>query len=80
MRRMVQGLTYVALLGAVVLVPHAIAYAVIPEYVYGAIAEAFPACAQEDSANCVWDARIRGNGQGDSFIDVNGTAYYGKGE
>lgn len=73
-RRMVHGLTYVALLGAVVLVPHAIAYAVIPEYSYGGLS--IPECATEDSTNCVWDATIQGNGTGNSFIDIDGTAYY----
>lgn len=74
MRRVVQGLTYVALLGAVVLVPHAIAYAVIPEYVYGGLS--IPECATEDSTNCYWNAATMGNGTGSSFIDIDGTAYY----
>lgn len=34
-----------------------------------------PACATEDSSNCVWDAQTMGNGTGTSFIDVNGTTY-----
>lgn len=68
---------YTALLGTVVLAPHWIAYTLVPEYSYGAIGELFPECATEDSTNCYWDARIRGNGQGNSFIDINGTAYYG---
>ena len=34
------------------------------------------ACDTEDSTNCYWDANVRGNGAGNSFIDVNGTAYY----
>lgn len=33
-------------------------------------------CDTEDSVNCVWNANVQGNGQGNSFIDVNGTAYY----
>ena len=33
-------------------------------------------CEFEDSANCYWDSSERGNGQGDSFVDVDGTAYY----
>lgn len=33
-------------------------------------------CEFEDSANCYWDASERGNGKGDSFVDVDGTAYY----
>lgn len=76
MRRMVQGVAYVTLLLAVVLIPHAIAYTIVPEYVYGAIADTFPACPTEDSANCVWNAATMGNGQGNSFIDIDGTAYY----
>lgn len=33
-------------------------------------------CATEDSTNCYWDATTQGNGQGRSFVDINGTAYY----
>lgn len=33
-------------------------------------------CAQEDSQNCYWLAAERGNGQGDSFIDLGGVTYY----
>ena len=33
-------------------------------------------CPNEGSANCYWDAAAQGNGQGTSFIDVGGTAYY----
>lgn len=29
-------------------------------------------CKYEDSRNCVWDARHRGNGEGRSFINRNG--------
>lgn len=80
MARTVQALArmaaYTALLGTVVLAPHWIAYTLVPEYSYGAISDALPACAQEDSHNCFWDATIKGNGQGNSFIDINGTAYY----
>lgn len=74
MRTVVQGLTYMALLAAVVILPHWIAYTLVPEYSYGALA--FTECATEDSHNCFWDATIKGNGQGNSFIDINGTAYY----
>jgi len=67
------------------------AYALSPSPVAGglsipagsAVASLLPtvACATEDSHNCVWNADIQGNGQGNSFIDINGTAYYfGKGE
>jgi hypothetical protein len=37
---------------------------------------AIPACATEESTNCYWDATNFGNGSGQSFIDVNGVAYY----
>lgn len=30
----------------------------------------FGLCHTEDSANCVWDARIQGNGEGISFLYV----------
>jgi hypothetical protein len=35
-----------------------------------------PACAEEDSTNCYWDAQSRGNGKGTSFVNLNGTTYY----
>lgn len=37
--------------------------------------EPLPACATEDSTNCVWDAERSGNGQGTSFVDLNGVVY-----
>ena len=33
-------------------------------------------CATEDSTTCYWDAASFGDGNGRSFIDVLGTAYY----
>lgn len=68
---------YTALLGTVVLAPHWIAYTLVPEYSYGALADAFPACITEDSTNCYWNAATMGNGTGNSFLDINGIAYYG---
>lgn len=32
-------------------------------------------CPTEDSTNCFWDATAQGNGTGQSFIDLDGTAY-----
>lgn len=32
-------------------------------------------CPTEDSTNCVWDATAQGNGHGQSFLDIDGTAY-----
>lgn len=39
-------------------------------------APALPTCTTEDSTNCVWDARIHGNGEGRSFVDLNGHTYF----
>lgn len=33
-------------------------------------------CAEEDSDNCYWNASLQGNGEGSSFVVVNGTTYY----
>lgn len=76
MRKLMQMLAYMAILGAVVILPHWIAYTLVPEYSYGALGELFPACITEDSHNCFWNAATMGNGTGNSFIDINGTAYY----
>jgi hypothetical protein len=35
-----------------------------------------PACVTEDSDNCVWDARVMGNGRGESFVAYEGAVYY----
>lgn len=35
-----------------------------------------PACETEDSTNCYWDATVQGNGLGQSFVDIDGTAHY----
>lgn len=32
-----------------------------------------PSCQEEDSLNCVWVADQRGNMQGTSFININGS-------
>lgn len=34
-----------------------------------------PDCATEDSDNCRWDADIRGNGRGVTFVALNGKRY-----
>lgn len=57
---------------AVILGVHWVAYAVVPD-----TAPILPSCATEDSTNCVWNADTQGNGQGRSFIDLDGIAYYG---
>jgi hypothetical protein len=33
-------------------------------------------CAAEDSENCYWNAQDRGNGEGTSFIRLDGVTYY----
>lgn len=33
-------------------------------------------CRWEDDSNCYWDAKVSGNGQGRSFIDLNGEVIY----
>ena len=35
-----------------------------------------PPCAYEDRDNCYWDAAHRGNGQGQSFVSLNGQVIY----
>jgi hypothetical protein len=35
-----------------------------------------PACEHENSTNCVWDAQEQGNGEGESFVDVDGETFY----
>jgi hypothetical protein len=37
---------------------------------------ALPACEYEDSDNCYWDASSVGNGEGISFVTLNGVTYY----
>lgn len=34
-----------------------------------------PPCVAEDSADCFWYAPERGNGRGDSFVDVDGLLF-----
>jgi ABC-type glycerol-3-phosphate transport system permease component len=38
--------------------------------------QGLPPCAMEDSDNCYWDADEMGNGQGRSFITVEGVTIY----
>lgn len=33
-------------------------------------------CATEDSTNCYWDATLMGNGEGTSFVNVEGALYF----
>lgn len=42
----------------------------------GALGYVFPDCPTEDSSWCVWDAQHQGDGQGKSFIDINGHVFY----
>ena len=43
---------------------------------FDTIAAELPECAAEDSTNCHWDARARGNGKGESYVDIRGVALY----
>lgn len=36
-------------------------------------------CESEDSFNCYWDATLRGNKVGQSFVNINGVMYYKSG-
>lgn len=33
-------------------------------------------CEYEDSTDCIWDAENQGNGEGHSFVDIDGSVYY----
>lgn len=37
-----------------------------------------PTCKHEDSSNCYWDAKRRGNGHGRSFVALKGKVYYAR--
>lgn len=37
-------------------------------------------CPTEDSDNCYWDASFNGNGEGISFVTIDGVTYYAEGE
>lgn len=79
---------YSLALAAVVITPHALAYSLFPVTATGGLSAALPAwsasasllptvaCATEDSINCYWAGGSQGNGLGQSFLDINGTAYY----
>ena len=54
----------------------AIALSVGAGIAYIAPTSDLPACEFEDSTNCVWNADSQGNGQGRSFINLNGTIHY----
>jgi len=41
-------------------------------FIYLILALGFLPCATEDSKDCYWIASIHGNGQGTSFINING--------
>jgi len=44
--------------------------------VYSAMVGRLPDCEYEDSSDCRWVASESGNGEGQSFIDIDGTVYY----
>jgi hypothetical protein len=46
------------------------------DFIFALIFAILPPCEYEDSANCSWNAQTSGNGEGRSFFDLGGTAYY----
>jgi hypothetical protein len=40
------------------------------------VAVEMPPCEYEDSTNCYWNAKERGNGFGHSFVSINGRSYF----
>lgn len=59
---------YTLAIMAVVLVPHAIAYTLVPSPApHKAATELIRVCATEDSTNCFWDASEQGNGLGNDL-------------
>lgn len=64
-RATAQFAAYTALILTVVLVPHAIAYTLVPSPApHKAATELIRVCATEDSSHCFWDASEQGNGLG----------------
>lgn len=45
---------------------------------YGTVITLTP-CVTEDSDNCYWDAVLNGNGEGTSFVTIDGVTYYPEG-
>lgn len=43
---------------------------------FDSFTRSIPQCEVEDSQNCFWDAGTSGNGEGESFLDIDGKAYY----
>lgn len=67
-RATAQFAAYTALIFTVVLVPHAIAYTLVPSPApHKAATELIRVCATEDSVNCFWDASEQGNGLGNDL-------------
>lgn len=40
------------------------------------VSATLPPCESEDSINCYWDAQTMGNGQGSSFVNIDGQITY----
>lgn len=66
MARVGEFIAGVILFLAVVLVPHAIAYTLVPSPApHKAATELIRVCATEDSTNCFWAGDSQGNGLGE---------------
>jgi hypothetical protein len=53
-----------------------IAHTVLAEISHPPKGVKMPACEEEDSRNCYWNAATMGNGMGRSFVDVNGVTIF----
>lgn len=40
-------------------------------FIFSILFATMPACAQEDSVNCAWNAHTQGNGKGHSFVALH---------
>jgi len=49
---------------------------ILPSFVLAILLNVLPPCKTEDSANCAWNAPIREEGRGQSFVDLLGVAFY----
>lgn len=45
-------------------------------FLAGTFVQSLPECPTEDSSNCIWHGDQSGNGQGSTFIDLNGWVIY----
>lgn len=68
LRSLARMAAYMTIMGAVIILPHAIAYAVVPEPTPARVSAPI-ACPTEDSVKCFWDASEQGNGLGEDVFN-----------